>query len=138
MAQITIYRSAAYGLRHPMWRMEFIDTDNNPMDFAGFTFLNAYKTEVIPLEDDPTDATSFINHNIVFDPAGVAITQTGMYYTGEPGVIYERFTETETAELPNNIELITDVRFIDPNGEDGILPVVDTVHAINPVTNRPS
>lgn len=134
--KVTIYRSADYALREPMWKIEIVDRDNLPMNLAGYTFLTAYKVEVIPLEFDPNDAESFINHKIVFNPAGAAITTTGMYPGDSTGIIIERFTRAETATLPADVELVSDVRFIDPNGEEGIIPIEDIVVAVNPVTNR--
>ena len=50
------------------------------LDFAGYTFLNAYKVEAISVDDDPNDNTATIKHRITFNPAGVPTIEDGLYY----------------------------------------------------------
>lgn len=135
MAQITIYRTADYSISNPMWIIEIVDINGDPLDFAGYTFLNAYKVEAISVDDDPNDNTATIKHRITFNPAGVPTIEDGLYYVA-PGILTERFTAAETTTIPIDIPYITDMRVIYPNGEDAIIPVSDTVRSINPVTNR--
>lgn len=131
----TIIKGDSYSLRRPMWKHEFVDIDNNPMDFSGCTILTTYKEEIAPIDEDPDDSFAVIRHSIVFDMDGVPTAENGLYYIA-PGVIAERFPSEVTRDLPAGVALTFDIQLEDANGEYFTFIINETVTAVDSATNR--
>lgn len=131
----TIIKGDSYAIRRPLWKHEFVDIDNDPMDFSGCTILTTYKPNVIPIDDDPDDAMAIIRHSIVFDMDGVPTAENGLFYV-EPGVIVERFPSELTRTLPTGVALKFDIQLEDANGEYFTFVMTETVTAVDSITNR--
>lgn len=130
-----VIRGDAYALRRPLWEMPAVDADGNPFDFSGCTVRVTYKPVIVPIEDDPQDATAVIQHTIMFDASGTPTTTDGLYLVA-PGIIEERWTAEETAALPTGVPLLSDIQITDANGEPWTFLFTDTVTAKDSVTNR--
>lgn len=130
-----IVKGDSYAIRRPMWTHEFVDINNDPMDFAGCTLLTTYKPSIVPIDDDPDDSEAVVRHSIVFDMDGQPTSENGLFYIA-PGVIVERFPSELTRTLPTGVALRFDIQLEDANGEYFTFVIGETVTATDSITNR--
>ena len=138
MANITIFRGDSYAIRRPLFTYALFDIDGDPFDLSGCVIRTTYKADLVAIEDDPTDDTAVDKHEIRISSLGAVTSQIGLYLasTAIAGQLIERFTSTETAAIPIETPLISDVELVDVNGEKFTFPQSDFIVAINAVTNR--
>lgn len=138
MANVEVIRGDTYGIRRPFFIITLVDDAAQPFDLTGCTVRTTYKEAKTDPATDPTDTDAPIKHEIVINGSGVVTSQDGLFLqsTAAAGVLIERLTSAESLALPLNVQLISDVEVTDGNGEKFTVPSVDTVSAIDGVTNR--
>lgn len=133
-----IIRGDSYETSRPLYQYSFLDDTSGPLDLTGCDIMITYKPVITAIEDDSTDATAVIKHELKIGAGGSVEFQQGIYLVGTiaDGTVEQRLTPTETTSLPVGVILYGDIQLIDANGEVFTWIFEETLLAIDGVTNR--
>jgi hypothetical protein len=135
-----IIRGDSYEADRPIYVFTFTDDALAALDLSGYKIQTTYKPAITTIEEDPTDATAEITHEIQFDGSGNVTYQNGLYLqsggVAADGVIEDRLTKTETAALSVGVELVADLQMTDASGRVFTWIFDDTLVARDGVTHR--
>jgi hypothetical protein len=135
-----IIRGDSYGASRPVYIYTLVDELLAPLDLTGYTIQTTYKPAITTIEEDASDTTAEIMHEIQFDGSGNVVYQDGIYIptgsTVADGILHDRLTKVETAALPVGTELTADLQVTDPSGEVFTWLFDDTLVARDGVTHR--
>ena len=144
MTNRTIIRGDSYALRRPLFLIELADIAGWAFDLTGCHVRTTFKPAA---DDDVTDATAVIQHEIVIAADGGVTTSTGLVlgemvddvFVALPataGKLVHRLTKAESAAIPVGTAYISDVEVTDADEEVFTFLFEDTLTVVNGVTNR--
>lgn len=134
----TIIRGDSYAIRQPFYIITILDEDGNPMDLTGCKVFTTYKPSTSEPSFDPDDENAPIKHKIEINSSGVVTESEGLVLQGTAaqGVLIERLTSAESAVVPLNMTLKSDIQIIDSLNETFTFIMSEEVTAIDGYTNR--
>ena len=138
MATRDLVRGDDYTITRPLFKFQLLDSLLQPLDIRGCKLQVTWKPVLTSIEADPNDTSAIIKHELQINLAGTVTLSNGLVLdtTALTGVVYERLTKTESANMPLNTELVGDLQLTNSAGEVLTWIFTDKIRGIDGVTHR--
>jgi hypothetical protein len=133
-----IYRSNAYVIAEPVFTLAIGTAGLQPLNMAGFLIESAFRVGPVDPASDPDNVDANLYCMISFGAGGEVISASGFRLldgmTAADGMLALTASVQATLSLPPGVDLKSDVRITDPNGEPHNIASVWILRANNVYT----